>query len=46
MSEADLARYTGEFDFRHNTRTISDAQRADLALQGSVGKRLTSPASA
>lgn len=41
MSEAHLARYTGEFDFRYNTRTISDAQRADLALQGIVGKRLT-----
>lgn len=41
LSEAHLARYTGEFDFRYNTRTISDGDRADLALRGIVGKRLT-----
>jgi transposase-like protein len=41
MSEAHLARYTAEFDFRYNTRKITDAERADIALTGIVGKRLT-----
>ncbi len=41
MSEAHLARYTAEFDFRYNTRTISDGERAALALAGMEGKRLT-----
>jgi len=37
-------RYLAEFDFRMNTRAklgINDGQRADLALQGVKGKRLT-----
>jgi len=41
MSEAHLARYTAEFDFRYNTRLISDTERADKALVGIAGKRLT-----
>ena len=41
MSEAHLARYTAEFDFRYNTRLISDRERADIALIGIAGKRLT-----
>jgi len=41
MSEAHLARYTAEFDFRYNTRSITDAERADQALSCIVGKRLT-----
>lgn len=41
MSEAHLGRYCAEFDFRYNTRTITDAERADAALKGIVGKRLT-----
>jgi transposase-like protein len=41
MSEAHLGRYTAEFDFRYNTRTITDGERAAIALKGSVGKRLT-----
>lgn len=41
MSEAHLARYCAEFDFRYNTRLIDDRQRADAALRGIVGKRLT-----
>ena len=41
MSEAHLHRYTVEFDFRYNTRKISDHERSDLALQGIAGKRLT-----
>ena len=37
-------RYLAEFDFRMNTRAklgINDSQRADIALQGVKGKRLT-----
>ena len=41
MSEAHLGRYCAEFDFRYNTRTITDGERADAALKGIVGKRLT-----
>lgn len=41
MSEAHLARYTGEFDFRYNTRAMSDGERADIALSRIGGKRLT-----
>ena len=41
MSEAHLARYCAEFDFRYNTRNISDKGRADEALKGIAGKRLT-----
>ena len=39
-----LDRYLAEFDFRHNNREklgINDTQRAELALKGMVGKRLT-----
>ena len=41
MSECHLHRYTAEFDFRYNTRLDSDAERADKALVGIAGKRLT-----
>jgi transposase-like protein len=41
MSEAHLHRYTTEFDFRYNTKDISDRERADVALKGIAGKRLT-----
>jgi transposase-like protein len=41
MSEAHLGRYTAEFDFRYNTRTMTDAERADVSLKGVTGKRLT-----
>ena len=37
-------RYLAEFDFRQNTRErlgINDAQRAEIALTGAKGKRLT-----
>jgi transposase-like protein len=40
VSEAHLHRYLAEFDFRHNTRKISDAERADALLSGAKGKRL------
>jgi len=39
-----LDRYLAEFDFRQNTRAklgINDVQRADIALQGFAGKRLS-----
>ena len=41
VSEAHMARYLAEFDFRYNTRKITDAERATLALKGIEGKRLT-----
>ncbi len=41
MSEAHLGRYTKEFDFRYNTRSLDDTERAALALKGMEGKRLT-----
>ena len=42
--EAHLHRYLAEFDFRYNNRIalgIDDAARADAALKGIKGKRLT-----
>lgn len=36
-----LKRYIGEFDFRYNTRKLVDKERADMALKGIAGKRLT-----
>ncbi|MGC2411073.1 MAG: IS1595 family transposase [Stellaceae bacterium] len=44
VSEAHLHRYAAEFDFRHNNRValgIDDVARADRALVGAKGKRLT-----
>jgi transposase-like protein len=44
VSEAHLKRYLSEFDFRYSHRMklgIDDVQRADLALLGVRGKRLT-----
>ena len=44
VSEAHLARYLSEFDFRYNLRAdlgVTDAMRADEATRGVVGKRLT-----
>ena len=41
LSECHLHRYTAEFDFRYNTRGDTDRERADRALAGIVGKRLT-----
>lgn len=36
-----LKRYVGEFDFRYSNRALTDAERADEALRGVEGKRLT-----
>lgn len=41
VSEAHLQRYAIEFDFRYNTRGITDGERAEKALEGARGKRLT-----
>ena len=41
VSAAHLKRYVGEFDFRYNTRDISDMERTMLAAEGIKGKRLT-----
>lgn len=42
--EQHLQRYLAEFDFRQNTRAklgVDNEQRAEIALKGIVGKRLT-----
>ncbi len=41
VSAKHLKRYLGEFDFRYNTRDVTDMERAVLAAQGIKGKRLT-----
>ena len=44
MDKKHLDRYLAEFDFRQNNRAklgTDDSARADIALQGVVGKRLT-----
>ena len=33
-------RYLAEFEFRYNTRKITDGERAVLAVRGGDGKRL------
>jgi transposase-like protein len=40
-AEKNLHRYLAEFDFRYNTKNITDGERAVLAVQGGEGKRLT-----
>ena len=40
-SETHIHRYLAEFDFRYSTKDISDRERADIALIGIGGKRLT-----
>jgi hypothetical protein len=41
ISEAHLHRYLTEWDFKFNTRKVTDGERASLALKGIEGKRLT-----
>jgi transposase-like protein len=41
VSEAHLPRYLAEWDFKFNTRKISDGERAALIAKGIEGKRLT-----
>ncbi len=40
-SAIHIHRYLAEFDFRYSTKNISDSERADKALNGIGGKRLT-----
>jgi transposase-like protein len=40
ISEAHLGRYLAEFDFRANTRDMTDGERAAALLAASKGKRL------
>jgi len=39
--EKNLHRYLAEFDFRYNTRKITDMERTIAAVRGGEGKRLT-----
>lgn len=41
VSPTHLKRYVGEFDFRYNTREMTDMERTLIAAQGIKGKRLT-----
>jgi hypothetical protein len=44
VSAIHLHRYLAEFDFRYNARTalgVDDVQRAQRAIKGAEGKRLT-----
>src|ERR1700730_1246095 len=41
ISEAHLSRYLAEWDFKWNTRKITDGERAAIALKGAEGRRLT-----
>jgi hypothetical protein len=40
-AEKNLHRYLAEYEFRYNTRQITDGERAVLAIKGGEGKRLT-----
>lgn len=43
VSQQHLKRYLGEFDFRYNQRMalgVSDSERADKVLRGTIGKRM------
>lgn len=40
VSAKHLKRYVGEFDFRYNTRHVTDIERTGAALKGIEGKRL------
>lgn len=41
LSSHHLHRYVNEFDFRYNSRKITDSERTTSALKGADGKRLT-----
>jgi transposase-like protein len=40
-AEKNLHRYLAEYEFRYNTRALSDGERAALAVRNASGKRLT-----
>ena len=41
VGKQHLHRYCAEFDFRYNARKTTDGERAERAIAGVVGKRLT-----
>lgn len=41
ISRQHLSRYLNEFDFRYNSRDVTDGERRQLAIKGMMGKRLT-----
>jgi transposase-like protein len=41
VSKQHLDRYCDEFSFRWDHRSITDSERAEIAINGAVGKRLT-----
>jgi len=41
ISKRHLAKYCGEFSFRWNHRKVNDGKRAEAAIKGAEGKRLT-----
>lgn len=41
VSKKHLGRYQSEFDFRWNSRHVSDGERTVSALRKTIGKRLT-----
>lgn len=41
ISRQHLSRYLSEFDFRYNSRDVTDGARRQLAIKGMAGKRLT-----
>jgi transposase-like protein len=41
VSEAHLSRYLVEWDFKWNTRKLTDTERMNIAWQGVAGRRLT-----
>jgi ISXO2-like transposase domain len=40
ISEAHLPRYLSEWDYKWNTRKMTDSERATIAVKGADGKRL------
>jgi hypothetical protein len=43
ISEAHLPRYLAEFDFRANTRDMTDSERADSLIASARGKAASLP---
>ncbi|HEV2498273.1 MAG TPA: IS1595 family transposase [Terriglobia bacterium] len=41
ISKEHLHRYLSEFDFRYNSRDVTDGERRQLAIKAMAGKRLT-----
>ncbi len=40
ISKEHLHRYIGEFEYKYNTRKMTDGERLSLVIQKSEGKRL------